>query len=240
MHVRSFSRIGSMVAGVALASMAFSGTAHAAAGTITVPQDFNPAYSDTRATGHYEVVGSGLRVWTEGSTSTDKVAEYVDTDTPLADVGEPSLEYAPTSGSVPPGYQLIVDFDGDGSVDGILVGEPTSYGNDWWLNNAAKQFVKDGAPNTGGGSGSNWFGSLDEWRAAFPEADVMAFGFSLGSGVQGDGVISAINFAGDRYTFAPSVTLMSKDQCKKGGWATSTSPVFKNQGDCVSSFASAK
>jgi hypothetical protein len=27
------------------------------------------------------------------------------------------------------------------------------------------------------------------------------------------------------------------DQCKKGGWQTFTSPVFKNQGDCVSFFA---
>ena len=67
-----------------------------------------------------------------------------------------------------------------------------------------------------------------------------AFGFSLGSGVKGDGVINSITFAGTTYTFAEPVVLTSKDQCKKDGWKTSTSPVFKNQGDCVSSFASAK
>ena len=206
-------------------------------GVIHVPQDFDPARSDTRATGHYEVVGSGLRVWTEGSTSTDKVAEYVATSTPLADVGEPSLEYTPTSGTVPPGYQLVVDFDGDGSSDGILVGE-TVYGEDWWLNNAAAPFVKAGAPSTGGGSGSSWYGTLGEWSEAFPEANVLAFGFSLGSSVKGDGVIDAITFAGTRYTFAR--TLTGKDQCKNGGWATSTDPVYANQGQCVSSFASAK
>ena len=105
---------------------------------------------------------------------------------------------------------------------------------------APTQFVKDGAPHTGGGSGSDYHGTLDEWRAAFPNANVMAFGFSLGSGVKGDGVINSITFAGTTYTFAEPVVLTSKDQCKKGGWATSTSPVFKNQGDCVSYFASAK
>jgi hypothetical protein len=33
------------------------------------------------------------------------------------------------------------------------------------------------------------------------------------------------------------VVLTSKDQCKDGGWQNSTAPVFKNQGDCVSFFA---
>ena len=53
-------------------------------------------------------------------------------------------------------------------------------------------------------------------------------------------MINSITFAGTTYTFAEPVVLTSKDQCKKDGWKTSTSPVFKNQGDCVSSFASAK
>jgi hypothetical protein len=238
MHARSFGRVGTALAGLALASMAFSGTAQAAAKTLLVPDDFNQTYSDTRATGHYEVQGTGLHIWTQGSTSTDKVAEYVDTNTALAAVEEPTLDYTQTSGTIPPGFQLIVDFDNDGTLDGILVGEPTYYGNDWWLNNAAAQFVKDGAPSHTSGSGSENHGTLDQWRAAFPNAVVKAFGFSLGSGVKGDGVLNSITFAGDTYTFAQPVVLTSKDQCKKSGWATSTSPVFKNQGDCFSSFAS--
>lgn len=222
-------------------TLALTGTAHAdGTGVIYVPDDFNPALSDTRATGHYEVQGTGLRVWTESNTSTDKVAEYVDTDTPLADVGDPSLDYDATAGTIPPGYQLVVDFDDDGTPDGILVGEPTYYGDDWWLNNAAAAFVKAGAPHTGGGSGSNWFGTLEEWSDAFPMANVMAFGFSLGSGVFGDYVINSITFAGTTYTFAEHVVLTSKDECKNGGWAMSTMPVYKNQGQCVSSFAKNK
>lgn len=240
MGTRTFGRLGAALAGLAVSTMALAGTAYAADQTLMVPDDFNPALSDTRATGHYEVDETGgLRLWTEGTTSTDKVAEYVNTSTPLADAGEPSLSYTPTSGTTPPGFQLVVDFDNDGDADGILVGE-TVYNGDWWLNNAAQQFVKDGAPSHTGGSGSANHGTLDQWRTAFPNAQVVAFGFSLGSGVEGDGVITEISFAGTTYGFAAAVVLAGKGECKNGGWATSTSPVFRNQGDCVSSFASNK
>lgn len=204
--------------------------------TIEVPTDFVEALSDTRATGSYDVEGTGLRITTTGSTSTDKVAEYVATDTALAVVGEPALAFRNTSGGGVPGFQLVIDADGDGSTDGILVGEAV-YGGDWWLNNAAKAFVKAGAPVVGPGSGSPWHGTLDQWRAAFPDAQVQAFGFSLGSGVRGDGVIDSLAFAGTTYTFSEPVVLTSAAQCKDGGWATSTAPVFRNQGQCVSSFA---
>lgn len=213
--------------------------ASAASAVIQVPGDFVTSLSDTRATGHYEVVGTGLHVWTESNTSTDKVAEYVATDTLLVDAGEPSLDYTVTTGTIPPAFQLVVDFNADGAADGILVGE-TAYGNDWWLSNGSAQFVKDGAPVQSGGSGSYYHGTLDQWRGAFPDAVVTAFGFSLGSGVLGDGIINALNFAGTSYTFSAPVVLTSKEDCKNGGWVTSTSPVFKNQGDCVSFFASAK
>ena len=161
------------------------------------------------------------------------------TSTPLAEAGEPALDYDSTTGGIP-GFQLVVDFDNDGSADGILVGEPGSYGNDWWLNNAAKQFVKDGAPSHTGGSGSANHGTLDQWRSAFPNAQVVAFGFSLGSGVLGEGVLDAISFAGTRYEFVAEIRVPGKNDCKNGGWTASNAPVFKNQGDCVSSFASTK
>ena len=51
--------------------------------------------------------------------------------TTLALIGEPSLGFTNTSGGGTPGFQLLVDFDGDGATDGILVGEPGFYGNDW-------------------------------------------------------------------------------------------------------------
>ena len=217
-------------------ALAVAVPASAASAVLYVPDDFEASLSDTRATGHFELNGAGLRVYTDGATSTDKVAEYVTTSTPLATVGEPSLNFTNTSGEGTPGFQLLVDFDGNGTTDGILVGEPGSYGNDWWLNNAAMPFVKAGAPSTTGGSGSAHHGTLDQWRGVFPGASVTAFGFSLGSGVKGDGVLTAINFAGTSYTFAAQTVLASREACEKGGWETSTAPVFKNQGDCVSSF----
>ena len=232
-----YKRIVFSVAAAAVAVLGFTTqSASAATSSIMVPKDFVSALSDTRATGHYEVQGTGLHIYTEGATSTDKVAEYVATKATLASVGEPQLSYTNTSDTGVPGFQLVVDFNNDSVADGILVGEPGAYGNDWWLNNAAQQFVKDAAPSHAGGYGSVNHGTLDQWRTAFPTATVRDFGFSLGSGVKGDGVLNSIGFAGTTYTFSRSVVLQGKDQCKDGGWATSTSPVFTSQGQCVKSF----
>ena len=38
------------------------------------------------------------------------------------------------------------------------------------------------------------------------------------------------------YDFEPTVVLGGKQDCRGGGWATSTSPEFRNQGQCVSFF----
>ena len=106
-----------------------------------------------------------------------------------------------------PGMQLVTDFDGNGSVDGILVGEPTYadgsplYGDNWWLSNGSKQFVKDGAPSHGGGFGSDNNGTLAQWRVAFPDADIQAFGWSLGSGVLGDDTIRSMTLGSSTYKF---------------------------------------
>ena len=35
------------------------------------------------------------------------------------------------------------------------------------------------------------------------------------------------------YDFEPATTPSNKDECKKGGWETFNTPVFKNQGDCI-------
>jgi hypothetical protein len=221
-------------------TVAISTPAAAAAATISVPNDFVPGLSDTRSAGHYEVVNSALHIYTDNviDTTTQKVAEYVAASVPLATVGEPSLEYSGAFGAAP-GFQLVVDFDGDGTSDGILVGE-TVYGTDWWASNGSADFVKNGAPLTTSGSGSAYHGSLDAWRVAFPHAVVLAFGFSLGSGVFAGGTLNALQFNGDRYTFAKTVVLASKLECKDGGWTTSTAPVFRNQGDCTRFFASGR
>jgi hypothetical protein len=52
--------------------------------------------------------------------------------------------------------------------------------------------------------------------------------------VQGTADISNISVNGQAQTPTPQAL---KDQCKNGGWQNFTSPKFKNQGDCVSFFA---
>ncbi len=159
--------------------------------------------SETRATGHNALMASGLHIWTEGATSTDKAAGYYGVNFPLVNLGSQtiaeSIDYEAAVG-ITPGLQLAMDFDNNGSFDGYLVGEAI-YGNNWWLSNSAAQFAKDGAPNTGGGNGSNWFGTASEWLNAFPDAQVRAIGYSLGSGVHGNGILKRITLGCTNYTF---------------------------------------
>lgn len=170
------------------------------------PDTYTPLYdySETRATGHFEATENGLHIWTEGSTSTDKVALYRFVNIPLSSVtGGPFVEYTASVG-ITPGSQVVVDFDGNGTADGILVNEPAyveQFGDASWLSNSAAQFVKDGAPHKGGGHGSENYGTPQEWATAFPYAKVVAVGFSLGSGVLGDGIVHFVNVGGTEYWF---------------------------------------
>jgi hypothetical protein len=192
------------------------------ADTVTVrTADFLPSLSATRANGTVTVGDKGIGVVTEAPTvpvspSPDKAAEYWSASTALASAGEPTLTWKGTT--VKPGKQLFVDLDGNASTgmagndgyqgaDGILVGEDVYTGTDgepdWWLNNAATQAAKDGAPLHTGGSGSANHGTLDEWRTTYPDAKVVATGFSLGSGAgNASGIITGVTLGSTVYAFA--------------------------------------
>lgn len=184
---------------------------------------------DTRSAGHYEFTDNGLRIYTDNNTSQAKVAWYHGVSFPLADAGEPTMSYTGTTPA--PGLQMVVDFDGNGTPDGILVGE-TVYGNDWWTPGSSEQFVKDGAPVNGGGSGSQWHGTLSQWLSSFPDAQVVAVGFSLGSGIKGDGVIKSLTFGCHKWKFEkPAV-----DVCPNLPGDQATVPegyVVTDEGQCV-------
>jgi hypothetical protein len=108
----------------------------------------------------------------------------------------------------------------------------------WWLSGANSPCPQD-APCT-------WAALV----AAFPTARVQeeadrpgSLGFNQGT--YNTGQVAAADMlhvaAGERdvtYDFEADVVLGGKDDCKNGGWARSTMPTFRNQGDCVSSFAS--
>lgn len=166
-----------------------------------VPESYTPQgnYGDTRTAGHYQAESGVLHIWTDDTSSQAKVAGYLATSIPLASVTGAALDYTLVSGIVP-GTQLVVDINGDGAGDGILVGEPV-YGDDFWLSNSATAEFKALAPHVGGGFGSENHGLLTEWAAAAPDATVVAVGFSLGSGVHGEGYVNGLVVAGTTYSF---------------------------------------
>lgn len=205
-----------LLSAAAVGALGFAGAIVAAAPAQAADISLIPAqldFSETRTLGHNDfLAGGGVRVWTEDASSQSKAAGYFAVDQDLADVGEPSMESVrndPTT-TLRPGMQLVTDFDGNGTPDGILVGEPTYdngttlYGDNWWLSNGSAQFVKDDAPSHGGGFGSSNNGTLDQWRAAFGNAHVVAYGWSVGSGVRADDTIVSMTLGADSYTFRKS------------------------------------
>ncbi len=94
-------------------------------------------------------------------------------------------------------------------------------------------------------SATNSFVSLAEIQGANPDAVILSFGVNVGHGPSGtfngnaDALTLGLSGNTTVYDFEHAVTIAGKDECKDGGWMTSTSPTFKNQGDCVSYFASA-
>lgn len=168
-----------------------------------VPASYAPLYDfdDSGDTGHYAATAEGLRIWTEGTTSEDRVRliQVVD-DIPLADVTSAGVDYTATFGTAP-GAQLFIDNDGAGLLeDGTLVAEAI-YGDVVWLSENSSAELKALAPHTGGGYGSEWWGTLEEWGAALPNATIIAIGFSLGSGVYGEGIVHSVDVGDVAYPF---------------------------------------
>ncbi|MDM7855746.1 Ig-like domain-containing protein [Cellulomonas alba] len=181
---------------------------------------------ETRSAGHNELTADGLHVWTDDSSSNAKAAMYraLPKAMPLAEVGQPTMTFADGATGALPGLQLGIDRDGNGTWDGYLVQEGDTYGGGtWWTN---KDYF--GVPS-GGGYAS--LGTLDDYLTANPQAQVLSFGYSLGSGVQGDATISSITVANTRYTFAKEIaSSVSASPVKQVAGATAVLPVVVNPG----------
>ena len=196
------------VLGLSLAAGVIAATPAQAASETLRPGDLDTA--ETRATGHVDFLRDGLHVYTEGSTTTDKAAGYFAHSDTLADLAagaDPSMTWWGTNQSqgsdclrgAAPSVQLAFDKDNDGDWDGYLVGEKV-YGDKWW---GTGNLPSDPArPTNPGGGGYPANGTLDEWSAAFPTGQIIAGGFSLGSGCYGDGVIDSITIGDTTYRFA--------------------------------------
>jgi hypothetical protein len=153
--------------------------------------------ADDRAAGNHGYVDGGLHIYTEGSTSTDKVAYTKVTSFPLKNTGKLAIDYDAKFG-IKPGINLSVEFEF--GRKGTLVYEDV-YGQDLWLTNGSDAAVKANAPVNGGGNGSQWHGTIDQWLTKYPDAKVTALGFSLGSGVFADGVLRSITAGCNVYDF---------------------------------------
>jgi len=171
--------------------------------------------SETRATGHNEMTADGVHVWTEGSTNigprtdgvagtwnTDKAAAYKAASFKLSELGEGFGLELSGSDPTPPGLQLVVDLDNNGTPEGNLVSEPAYAASTLWLSNNWTGIDLSSAPATVNGGGTGKGGTVNAWLAAFPDAKIMAVGYSLGSGVKGDFIIKSLTAGCTKYVFA--------------------------------------
>jgi len=187
--------------------------------------DLVTSLTDVRSAGHYDFLAEGVHVKTDDTTSNAKVALYFPVTGAIPTSG--SLEWFGTTNQ--PGVNIVFDKDqttGNNNDSNTLVGEQVYSTNpagqpltDWWYTGGAAKALTNGitCPSTSGGSGSDCHGTLAQWAAAVPAAKVSAGGFSLGSGVQGDGVLRAVNLGANSYVFtdAPKAAVTVKAKAAK-------------------------
>lgn len=112
------------------------------------------------------------------------------------------------------------------------------YNGRFWANDSVPPIVVIGA-------GNEPFYTLNELKAAYPDAIVHSFGvyagtfnpdYNVGTSKQNLNLeVDGITFNESTYDFEAAPTLATtKDQCKDGGWITFQN-AYKNQGECVSS-----
>ena len=173
--------------------------------TVTNVELASWTFTETRTQGTNQFIDGGLRVTTfddgDGAGSPDqrKAAGYTPIDIALSEVGVAAIDIAPGFTGVRPSLQLGFDADGNGTRDAYLVGEPWAYGGGDWSPTvdgdwADAKFWVTGATSFGvpAGGGYPSLGTLAEYLLANPEARITNYGYSLGSGVVGDAVISSI------------------------------------------------
>lgn len=185
--------------------------------------DFISGLSDTRSAGSYDFLEEGLIIQTKDASGQAKVAEYYAPRTAGALPASGSYTWHGTPGSPDsplgqPGAQIVFDTDavaGNPGSYNVLVGEQVYSDNapgadltDWWYTGGNAKATTNGitCPSTTGGSGTDCHGTLAEWKTAVPDAKLTALGFSMGSGVKGDGVLREQKFGADQYIFTNEAT----------------------------------
>lgn len=192
-------------------------------------------------------------------TGADKIYafNYDHTGTALSDVNAISYSTYRSAGNLQQVAALNVEVDVNGpEVAGgytVLVFEPvynTDQGavvNDEWQEWDALNGGDAVWWSTKAITGTCAFTCYDTWSeivANNPDATILG-GFGVNQGSGNPALVTAVDAltlgAGSDltvYDFEPVITVANKQACKNDGWKTSNTPVYKNQGDCVSAFAS--
>ena len=191
------------------------------------PADLVTSLSDVRSAGHYDFLAEGIHVKTDDTSSNAKVALYFPLTGAFPTTG--SIEWYGTAPPTSLVRQIVFDKDqttGNNNDSNTLVGEQFYSTNpagqpltDWWYTGGTAKALTNGitCPSTTGGSGSDCHGTLAQWAAALTTAKLTAGGFSIGSGVQGDGVLRAVNLGQNSYVFtdAPKAAVIVKAKAAK-------------------------
>jgi hypothetical protein len=161
-------------------------------------------------------------------------------------------------GFVAPSINIAIFTNADGPRTGFatLVFEPLySYGNAaiedgvWqhWDTYAASRTAFAGGWWTTRPVGTNCafacYATIETLQALAPNTTILSVGLNMGRGPASFvGAVDALSLtmAGARTTYDLELLQSDKDGCKKGGWQDFHTSGYKNQGDCVSFFASAK
>ncbi|MDB5186795.1 MAG: hypothetical protein JWM07_267 [Candidatus Saccharibacteria bacterium] len=200
---------------------------------------------------------TGVLALTTDATPGAKAQYLKSANIPLAQVTDLSYYTKNVSGPANAGvsYQLNINLHGIPDWTTAFVFDPSSngqvvagqwqkwdvYNGRFWSNDSVPPIVVIGA-------GNEPFYTLNELKAAYPDAIVHSFGvyagtfnpdYNVGTSKQNLNLLAdGITFNGVNYDFEAAPTLAtSKDQCKNGGWVTFQN-AYKNQGECVSSITS--
>jgi hypothetical protein len=209
--IASFALVGSL--GIALMPAVSAASAIVVTPTNTqgwATQDGAPTYVN----GPSGADGAGSLEFMTDSTDASKQNYFHATNTPLADAAGMGYMVDVTSG-VPASYQLQVtgvDRLDSTSTFTSLVWEPAYNGQ---VNGPNGGFVTESNlesgtwwsshPIAGDPAGVDGFVSLDQIKAANPEATVVAFGINVGSGTpNATSYVDDVSFMSDMYNFEPT------------------------------------
>jgi hypothetical protein len=197
--VRHLTRTAALITATALAAF---GLVSQPAGAATQYQHDIRAANLTDATtgasgeGNFQFLHEGIHI---NSASDEETSVEFAVNKPLSSVHDFHIPWIGAPGSGSPSQYYGINMDSDPAIDGYLIAETVYGSQDVWLTSGSPE-MEAKAPVVGGGSGSEYHGTLDQWAAKLPGATIKTGGF-LAAGADIDGVLKSLTYGADTYTF---------------------------------------